>query len=73
MTPKETSPPYSVVNCKLMRATSTARIEVTAREAAALLNDFTAACTLLVDSHTKGTDAWPSIIAAQAALSKARG
>jgi hypothetical protein len=32
--------------------------------------DLLAACRLLVDSHTKSTDAWPSIIAAQAAIAK---
>jgi hypothetical protein len=32
--------------------------------------DLLAACRLLVSSHTQGTDAWPAIIAAQAAISK---
>ena len=35
-------------------------------------SELIAALQLLVDSHTKTTDAWPCIVAAQAALSKTR-
>ena len=72
---KDTSPMFSVVNGKVMRATCTARVEVLPRASAALLNDMLAAL-LCIDAALNQNATFPADVelarkAARAAIAKA--